>query len=132
MHAATATAAARPADFREAHAQTGQHGANLVETAIDVTADEELLGAAPLQFDARQAGGSSRGLHVGRSGLGRAAGVRERARESFPPPVNRGGCRIQRERVLVERRGPVERERGACLSAASPAWIAAFFLSPAP
>ena len=47
------------AGFAGAHAQAREHGANQVQAAIDVTADEELLGAAPLQLDALRVIGSA-------------------------------------------------------------------------
>ena len=64
--------------------------ANQIQAAIDVPADQELLGPASLELDALRVPGSRRGAQIGLGGLGRPAGVGERVRESFPPRVGGG------------------------------------------
>ena len=59
VRAATTTAAVRRGGFAaQLMPMSAEHGANQIQAAIDVPADQELFGPAPLQLDALKVAGS--------------------------------------------------------------------------
>ena len=92
-----------------------------LQAAIDVAADQELFGPAPLELDALEVPCPDRRAEVGVAGFRRPAGVGQRAGEPFPPCLSVRGGRRQCQRVPVEGSRAIERERFAGFSAARPA-----------
>ena len=85
VRVATTTRTARRASCDAGCMPTArQHAANEVQAPIDVPADEELLGRAPLELHSLGMTGAGGRLEVGVGGLGRPAGVGERVRRSLP------------------------------------------------
>ena len=66
-----------------------RHRANEVQAAIDVPADQELFGAAALQFDSLKVDLLLPPPQVGLGGFGWPAGIGQRGGKSFPPRAGR-------------------------------------------